>query len=74
MSTAERIINARIWELYRSILFLPVLLLSLTWTRDSSLTNDAEQYGTHGTHSASQFHERYDAVRMTRAWQDPHER
>ena len=44
------------------------------YIRVNSLTNDAIQYGTHGTHSASQFHEQYDAVRMIRAWQDPHER
>ena len=40
MLTAERIINACIWELYRSILVLPVLL-SLTWTLVNFLTNDA---------------------------------
>ena len=44
------------------------------YTRVNSLTNDAIQYGTHGTHSASQFHERYNAVRMIRTEQDPHER
>ena len=46
MSTAERIVTARIWEVYRSILVLPVLLPSPTWTRVNSLTNDAILYGT----------------------------
>ena len=41
MLTAERIINACIWDLYQSILLLLVLLPSLTWTRVNSLTNDA---------------------------------
>ena len=29
-----------------------------------SLTSDAIQYGTHGVHSASQFHQRYYEVRI----------
>ena len=41
MFTAERIVNAHIWELYQSILVPLVLLPSLTWTQVNSLMNDA---------------------------------
>ena len=72
MLTAERTITARIWELYRSILLQPVIPPSLTQTRVNSFKNDAIQYGTHAMHLASQFHERYDAVTVICAWQNPH--
>ena len=73
MLTAEQITTTRLWELYQSILLLPVLPPSQTSTRANSLTNNAIQYGTHGMHSGSQFHERYDAVCRIRTSQNPHE-
>ena len=47
---------------------------SQTMLYSSQFPYDAIQYGTHGMHSASQFHKRYNAVRIIRAWQDPHKR
>ena len=70
MLTAERIITAHIL----GALSISPLAASFPSRQFRHEPSDAIQYGTHGTHLASQFHEQYDAVRMIRAWQNPQER